>query len=108
MTQPTQTVAQVGNRTLTDRSGTCAGVANTSTAVMAANPNRDGFYVHNPNAAGSLFVSEIGATASSATPIGMIKIGPGGTYFPRDGGVSPSAINIASDTVSLVYTAREW
>lgn len=83
-------------------------VTTTAQQLMAANPDRQGFYVVNDSAV-DVYVN-IGATAVAAAGSGNIKLtASGGKLFSWDLGVTPSsAISIVCASSTAAVTAREF
>lgn len=90
--------------TLTDKSGICSGTPGTSTQAAAANTSRKYFFIQNPHASAVLYVN-FGASAGSSGS--SYKLAAGDSLVFEDGFVPTDAVNVASDTASVAYAAKE-
>lgn len=92
------------NGTLTDRSGTTSGTANTSTVLTASNSARVYLLVQNPNTVGYLYINFTSAAGSTGN---SITLAPGGSYVLEANFVTTEAVNIAGSLASMSYVAKE-
>jgi len=79
--------------------------ANTAQVLVAANPNRKGWWLLNTDEAYSLWFNEV-STATIGSP--SVELLPGAYYEAPQGGCSPLEISIISPHQTLKFTAREW
>lgn len=91
----------LGGRKYTDKSGAIT-TGGTAQSLMAVNADRDGGFVYNPNATGSLWVNFLGGTAA-ANGAGSVEVVPG-QLLPFD---ATNAVSIISATTSAKFTAGE-
>lgn len=85
----------------TDLSGTIT-AGGTAQTLVAANEGRDHCFIGNPNAAGSLWVNDLGGTAA-ANGAGSTEIIPGQVVQTR----ARNAISIYGATTGMKFTAGE-
>ena len=97
-------IRDTSSATMVDRSGTIT-LGGTAQQLMAANPNRKGYFIQN-NSAGVLWFNELGATAVQAAP--SISIAAGALYQSPSPGASALAISIIGATTAQAFSAREW
>jgi len=95
--------ASVAPANIFNRSGTVAtgGVAQ---VLMAANPQRAGFWIQN-NSAGDLWIRADG-TAAAVQP--SLRIPPNSLYENPDACVPVTAISIFGATTGQTFTCQEW
>lgn len=74
----------------------------TAQSLMAENLDRDHFYIHNPNATGSLWFNELGGTAA-ANGSGSVEIVPGQTILSY----ARNAVSIIHGVTAATFTAGE-
>lgn len=84
-----------------DKSSTIT-TGGTAQTLAAANTYRDHIFIGNPNAAGSLWVNDLGGTAA-ANGAGSTEVTPGSVVTTR----SRSAISIIHATTGATFTAGE-
>lgn len=87
--------------TYNDRSGAIV-TGGTAQSLMAANPGRDHYYIHNPNATGSLWVNELGGTAA-VNGAGSVEIVPGQTVTSY----ARNAVSIVHGATNAKFTCGE-
>ena len=85
----------------TDRSSTIT-TGGTAQTLVAANESRDHLFIGNPNAAGSLWVNDLGGTAA-ANGAGSTEVTPGSVVETR----ARNAISIIHATTGATFTAGE-
>ena len=89
--------------TLTDRSGTTSGSANTSTTVMSANTSRN--YLLFQNVSDTDMWVNFGTAATTNQP--SFKIVPNGSIVMEAGFVTTQSMTVICSATSKAYTAKE-
>ena len=98
-----QLSAGVAPGNIFDRSGTVT-TGGTAQTLMAAQPQRAGFWIQN-NSAGDLWI-RAGGTAAATQP--SLRIPPNSLYENPDACVPLDAISIFGATAAQAFTCREW
>lgn len=94
-----------GQETLVDQSGTIT-VDDTAQELMAENTDRSGFYIQNASIDNDMWLNELGADATQASP--SIRIPAGGSL------IAPNGYPLTTNALSIIgkagdaFVAREW
>lgn len=96
-------VSEVAKGTLTNRSGTTSGTANTSTEIIPANANRKYLIIQNVSSA--IIWINFGGAATTSQPSFQLSIGA--TFAMEGNFVSTEAVHAISSKSSMGFTAKE-
>lgn len=96
-------VSSVTKGAFIDRSGTTSNSSNTSTQVVATNPNRSYFFIQN---IGSDTIW-INFTNNAVVGSSSIQLESGASFVMEGSSISTEVINIISTAISVPFTAKE-